>query len=55
MLMKTKDNRFADTYRQGKADVMESCVDRGTGVSYLHHALGSAGGAAGVSHHRRRL
>lgn len=42
--MASKENRFVKTYSQGVLDVMEIWVDRETGVNYLFHWNGSAGG-----------
>ena len=39
-----KDERFEKTYSQGKLTVMEIWVDRETGVNYVFHASGYAGG-----------
>lgn len=39
-----KENRFVKTYSQGVLDVMEIWVDRETGVNYIFHWNGSAGG-----------
>ena len=39
-----KDERFEKTYSQGKLTVTEIWVDRETGVNYLFHASGYAGG-----------
>lgn len=40
-----KDNeRFEKVYSQGAINVMEIWVDRETGVNYLFHAAGYAGG-----------
>lgn len=41
--MDTK-NRFERVYAQGAASTMEVWVDRKTGVNYLYHRDGSAGG-----------
>lgn len=35
---------FEKVYHQGTIDVMEIWVDRKTGVNYLWHASGNAGG-----------
>ena len=35
---------FEKVYHQGTLDVMEIWVDRKTGVNYLWHASGNAGG-----------
>lgn len=40
----TKDDRFEKIYSQGAINVMEIWVDRETGVNYVFHASGSAGG-----------
>lgn len=42
--MASKENRFVKTYSQGAFDTMEIWMDRGTGVNYLFHWNGSAGG-----------
>ena len=42
--MAGKENRFVKTYSQGVLDVMEIWVDRETGVNYIFHWNGSAGG-----------
>ena len=39
-----KQERFEKTYSQGKLTVTEIWVDRQTGVNYLFHASGYAGG-----------
>ena len=39
-----KDERFEKVYSQGAVNVTEIWVDRETGVNYLFHACGSAGG-----------
>ena len=36
--------RFRKTYVQGALDVMEVWVDTETGVNYLYHRTGNAGG-----------
>ena len=38
------DKRFEKTYTQGSLNVMEIWVDKETGVNYLFHACGNAGG-----------
>lgn len=38
------ETRFVRTYKQGIVDVMEIWVDRKTGVNYVFHASGYAGG-----------
>lgn len=38
------DKRFEKTYAQGSLNVMEIWVDKETGVNYLFHASGNAGG-----------
>ena len=38
------DNRFEKVYSQGVVNVVEIWVDRETGVNYLFHGSGSAGG-----------
>lgn len=39
-----KNERFVKTYSQGVTNVSEIWVDRMTGVNYLFHAGGYAGG-----------
>ena len=39
-----KNDRFEKTYSQGAVNVMEIWVDKETGVNYLYHASGYAGG-----------
>jgi hypothetical protein len=39
-----KDKRFVKIYAQGTMNVMEIWVDRETGINYIFHASGSAGG-----------
>lgn len=39
-----KDKRFVKVYTQGTMNVMEIWVDRETGISYIFHASGEAGG-----------
>ena len=39
-----KDNRFEKVYSQGAVNVTEIWVDKETGVNYIFHASGSAGG-----------
>ena len=39
-----KDDRFEKIYSQGAINVMEIWVDRETGVNYVFHASGNAGG-----------
>lgn len=39
-----KDDRFVKTYGQGTLNVTEIWVDRETGVNYLWHSTGHAGG-----------
>ena len=39
-----KDERFEKTYSQGKLTVTEIWVDRETGINYVFHASGYAGG-----------
>ena len=39
-----KDERFEKIYAQGAVNVTEIWVDRETGVQYVFHACGSAGG-----------
>ena len=38
------DNRFEKIYSQGVVNVIEIWVDRETGVNYIFHASGYAGG-----------
>ena len=40
----SKDDRFEKTYSQGSLNVIEIWVDKETGVNYLFHASGYAGG-----------
>ena len=42
-MAKTED-RFIKTYSQGTLNVTEIWVDKATGVNYLFHASGYAGG-----------
>ena len=39
-----KNNRFEKVYTQGKLEVVEIWVDKETGVNYLFHTSGYAGG-----------
>lgn len=39
-----KDQRFEKVYSQGMMDIMEIWVDRKTGVNYVFHQSGYAGG-----------
>ena len=39
-----KNDRFERIYSQGTMNVMEIWVDRETGVNYVFHAAGYAGG-----------
>ena len=39
-----KNERFEKIYSQGSINVTEIWVDRETGVNYIFHACGSAGG-----------
>ncbi len=39
-----KEERFEKVYSQGKMNVTEIWVDRETGVDYLYHISGYAGG-----------
>lgn len=39
-----KDERFEKIYTQGKLNVTEIWVDKETGVNYVFHASGYAGG-----------
>ena len=38
------EKRFVRTYKQGITDITEIWVDRKTGVNYVFHASGYAGG-----------
>lgn len=38
------DKRFEKTYSQGSMQVTEIWVDKETGVNYIFHAYGNAGG-----------
>ena len=40
----SKDERFVRIYTQGKVTATEIWVDKETGVNYLFHASGYAGG-----------
>ena len=42
--MARTEDRFEKVYAQGTVNVTEIWVDRKTGVNYLFHASGSAGG-----------
>lgn len=42
--MATTEDRFIRTYTQGMVNVTEVWVDKETGVNYLFHASGNAGG-----------
>ena len=42
-IMNTND-RFVKTYSQGVANITEIWVDKETGVNYVFHAAGYAGG-----------
>lgn len=42
--MAKTDDRFIRVYTQGAVNVSEIWVDKQTGVNYLFHASGSAGG-----------
>lgn len=44
--MAKTDDRFIRVYTQGAVNVSEIWVDKQTGVNYLFHASGSAGGLA---------
>lgn len=44
MLMSANTERFEKVYTQGKVNVMEIWVDKETGVKYLFHQSGYAGG-----------
>ena len=39
-----KKDRFEKIYSQGSINVTEIWVDKETGVNYIFHAVGSAGG-----------
>ena len=39
-----KNERFEAIYSQGKLNVTEIWVDKTTGVNYLYHVCGNAGG-----------
>lgn len=39
-----KDNRFEKVYVQGMLEMTEIWVDKETGVNYLFHTSGTAGG-----------
>ena len=39
-----KNDRFEKVYSQGTVNIMEIWVDRETGVNYVFHASGYAGG-----------
>lgn len=39
-----KNERFEKVYSQGAMNVMEIWVDKETGVNYVFHASGNAGG-----------
>ena len=43
-----KNDRFEKIYSQGTMNVMEIWVDRETGVNYVFHASGYAGGMTPV-------
>ncbi|EIZ3607020.1 DUF6440 family protein [Listeria monocytogenes] len=38
------EERFEKIYTQGKLNIMEICVDKETGVQYVYHLSGYAGG-----------
>lgn len=42
--MASKDKRFEKIYSQGALGVMEIWVDKETGVNYIFHQSGNAGG-----------
>ena len=42
--MAKKEERFIKTYSQGTLNISEIWVDRETGVNYLFHCAGNAGG-----------
>lgn len=39
-----EEKRFEKIYSQGAMNIMEIWVDRATGVNYIFHSSGSAGG-----------
>lgn len=39
-----KNERFENVYSQGTLSITEICVDKETGVNYLFHTSGYAGG-----------
>lgn len=39
-----KNDRFEVVYSQGTLNVMEIWIDKATGVNYLYHQSGNAGG-----------
>lgn len=39
-----KDERFEKIYSQGALNITEIWVDRNTGINYLFHCAGNAGG-----------
>jgi len=43
-MWENNDNRFERIYRQGTMKIMEVWVDKQTGVNYLFHIDGYAGG-----------
>lgn len=43
---KAKNERFKNVYSQGGLSTMEIWVDKETGVNYLFHTSGYAGGMA---------
>ncbi len=42
--MRKNNNRFEKTYSQGQLNITEIWVDKKTGVNYIFHASGYAGG-----------
>ncbi len=40
----SKDERFEKTYSQGALNITEIWVDKETGVNYVFHTSGNAGG-----------
>ena len=44
MFFNDNDDRFEKVYTQGVANVIEIWVDKETGVNYLFHSAGYAGG-----------
>ena len=44
MFFNDKEERFEKIYTQGVANVIEIWVDKETGVNYMYHVSGYAGG-----------